>query len=121
MLYVHCVEGQHELTTDYDIREWMEGGGEGRVTQFLCHSMSLCHVVTCYDILNKLVTAHDECDKQYHHVEEGEQSGSAFPKALFHRKALPYTYTTNVESSKSYSVQIKCVFTGSSEVFKGHK
>ena len=78
--------------------------------------MSLCHVVTCYDILNKLVTAHDECGKQSHHVEEGEQSGSAFPKVLFHRIALPHT--TNVESSKSYSVQIKFVFTGSSEVFK---
>ena len=78
--------------------------------------MSLCHVVTCYDILNKLVTAHDKCGKQYHHVEEGEQSGSAFPKVLFHRIALPHT--TNVESSKSYSVQIKFVFTGSSEVFK---
>ena len=118
MLYVHCVEGQHELTTDYDIREWMERG-EGRVTQFLCHSMSLCHVVTCYDILNKLVTAHDKCGKQYHHVEEGEQSGSAFPKVLFHRDALQQT--TNVESSKSYSVQIKFVLTGSSDVFKGHK
>ena len=81
--------------------------------------MSLCHVVTCYDILNKLVTAHDECDKQYRHVEEGEQLGSAFPKVLFHRNAL--RHTTNVESSKSYSVQIKFVFTGSSEVFKGHK
>ena len=97
----------------------MDGRGEGRVTQFLCHSMSLCHVVTCYDILNKLVTAPDECDKQYHHVEEGEHSGSAFPKVLFHRNAL--RHTTNVESSKSYSVQIKFVFTGSSEVFKGHK
>ena len=118
MLYVHCVEDQHELTADYDIREWIEWG-EGRVTKFLCHSMSLCHVVMCCDNWIKLVTAHDECGKQHHHVEEGEQSGSAFPKVLFHRKALPHT--TNVESSKSYSVRIKFVFTGSSEVFKGHK
>ena len=78
--------------------------------------MSLCHVVTCYDILNKLVTAHDECDKQYHHVEEGEQSGSAFPKVLFHRIALPHT--TNVESSKSYSVQIKFVFSAAMKASK---
>ena len=58
------------------------------------------------------MTAHDECGKRSHHVEEEEQSGSAFPKVLFHRSALPHK--TNVERSKSYSVQIKFVFTGSS-------
>ena len=43
VLYVHCVEGQHELTTDYDIREWMEGarGGLPSSSVIRCHFVML--------------------------------------------------------------------------------